>query len=336
MEALLSLSFDNLSSYSNDKIRKGLRQVEGLLAQLCLSKNAVSASEFRRGHNRGQSTPMATPQPTNNKALAELPNDPAFREFFKLQEGFEWNVALRLVNCLDKLMGKSNDGQNDLLILRALDLIQGVLMLHPPSKRMFEREVYMNVRPSNLLSHFLLPISISNTPYTDMSFATIQHLLDLLEPINCPAIQSATLLTLVTALLNAPANTRVFENLDGLLTITSLFKSRSTTREVKLKLVEFLYFYLMPETPSLPSARRKGSGDSNYSENDAVGVLNRSPNKLAGAFGSDGRKRADSLDLSSNTRSCEEKQVMLGEYLGNVDDLVADLRESAPFGGVFG
>lgn len=25
------------------------------------------------------------------KALAELEDDPAFREFFKLQEGFEWN-----------------------------------------------------------------------------------------------------------------------------------------------------------------------------------------------------------------------------------------------------
>jgi hypothetical protein len=77
-------------------------------------------------------------------------------------------------------------------------------------------------------------------------------LLDLLDPINCPAIQSATLLTLVTALLDQPANTRTFEELDGLLTVTSLFKQRATSREVKLKLVEFLYFYLMPETPTYP------------------------------------------------------------------------------------
>src|ERR1700743_2161148 len=38
METLLSHSFDYLSSNSPQKIRKGLRQVEGLLAQLCLSK----------------------------------------------------------------------------------------------------------------------------------------------------------------------------------------------------------------------------------------------------------------------------------------------------------
>jgi hypothetical protein len=153
----------------------------------------------------------------------------------------------------------------------------------------------------------------------------LQHLLDLLEPVNCPAIQSATLLTLVCAFLETPQNTRTFENLDGLLTVTSLFKSRSTSREVKLKLVEFLYFYLMPETPSIPRA------DATVS---VPAMLQRSPSKLAGAFGkveTGGRKRADS---ESDTRNTGEKQALLGRYLSSVDDLVADLRESAPFGGV--
>ncbi len=154
-----------------------------------------------------------------------------------------------------------------------------------------------------------------------------QHLLDLLEPINCPAIQSATLLTLVCALIDTPQNTRTFENLDGLLTITSLFKSRETSREVKLKLVEFLYFYLMPETPSIPSANSTVS---------IPAALQRSPSRLVGAFSRTdtgaGRRRADSE--SEATRSQEEKQSLLTRYLNNVDDLVADLRESAPFGGV--
>ena len=42
------------------------------------------------------------------KELDKLPDDPAYREFFKLQEGFEWNVALRLVGTLDRLLGKSS------------------------------------------------------------------------------------------------------------------------------------------------------------------------------------------------------------------------------------
>ncbi|TAQ86016.1 hypothetical protein B7494_g5671 [Chlorociboria aeruginascens] len=262
MEALLSVSFDNISSYDAAKIRKGLRQVEGLLAQICVS----SPSNRRSLLDPGESPPR--------KELEDLITDPAYREFFKLQDGFEWNVALRLVGCLDRLLGKSNDGQNDLLIVQTLDLIQGVMLLHPSSRTLFSRELYMN------------------------------HLLDLLEPVNCPAIQSATLLTLVCALLDTPRNTRTFEALDGLLTITSLFKSRETSREVKLKLVEFLYFYLMPETPSIPSASATTS---------VPVMLQRSPSKLAGAFSrtdtGEGRKRAGSE--SEVTRSTEEKQQLL-------------------------
>ncbi|KAL4815563.1 cell division protein Cdc14 [Aspergillus spinulosporus] len=285
MEALLAHSFDYLSSYEPTKVRKGLRQVEGLLAQICLSRAKRPVSD-----KRGSPLLFGAPQ-SGCKALSELRDDPAFREFFKLQDGFQWNVAMRLVTCLEHLLGRESSGTNDLLILSTLDLIQGVLLLHPPSRLLFAREIYMNL------------------------------LLDLLDPINCPAIQSATLLTLVTALLDHPANTRTFEELDGLLTVTSLFKQRSTAREVKLKLVEFLYFYLMPETAMV----------SVSAPNTA---LQRSPSKLGGPVSrsvnvsgahSNGRGNRD-------TRTTEEKQSLLGRYLNNVEDLVEDLKETAPFG----
>lgn len=170
MEALLSLAFDNLSSYDGPKVRKGLRQVEGLLVQICLAQpsaaspttdfsysSAAAAAASAAAAARHPSTasdassvvtavgaghPNSAPR---RKGLVELGDDPAFQEFFKLQEGFEWNVALRLINTLDRLMGKGDDGQNDLLILSSLDLIQGVLLLHPPSKTLFAREQHMNV-----------------------------------------------------------------------------------------------------------------------------------------------------------------------------------------------
>ena len=143
-------------------------------------------------------------------------------------------------------------------------------------------------------------------------------MLDLLDPSSCPAIQSSTLLTLVTALLDNPTNTRTFENLDGLLTVTSLFKSRGTSRDVKMKLVEFLYFYLMPETPYSGLSDR-GSG------------LQRSPSKRSVAFtGRSGSGAGAGGDVEN--KSTEEKQRLLGRYLPNVEDLVEDLRESAPFG----
>lgn len=84
METLLAHSFDYLSSYEPSKVRKGLRQVEGLLAQICLSRAKHSADKRRSFLSFGASEPVP-------KALSDLKDDPAFREFFKLQEGFQWN-----------------------------------------------------------------------------------------------------------------------------------------------------------------------------------------------------------------------------------------------------
>ncbi|KAK4201651.1 putative cell division control protein 14 [Triangularia verruculosa] len=282
MESLLSLAFDNLSSFDGSKIKKGLRQVEGLLAQICL---AGQSSPRKHGENQQQ------PQ---RRMLADLSPDPAFREFFKLQEGFEWNVAQRLLTTLDWLVVRGGDGSYDMLIVNALDLIQGVLLLHPPSRVLFQRSVHMNL------------------------------LLDLLEPINCPAIQCATIITLVVALLDMPQNVRVFEALDGLLTITSLFKSRETGREVKFRLTEFLYFYLTPETPNIPKAETR---------TNAIGGpdLLKSPGKSK-IFGG-GRERSKSE--SGNTLSVEAKKQHLDRYLpGVVDELLKDLDTYKPFGGI--
>lgn len=153
MENLLSVAFDHLSSYDGAKIRKGLRQVEGLLATICLSRR--DKDKGPAGGGEGQDGDAQSRSPKN---LGEISEDPAFEQFFKLQEGFEWNVGLRLVNTLDRLLAKGNDGQHDLLILSCLDLIQGVLLLHPPSKILFSREMYMNVRrvgPSPSLPPFV-------------------------------------------------------------------------------------------------------------------------------------------------------------------------------------
>ena len=182
---------------------------------------------------------------------------------------------MRLTLTLERLLSRSSTGANDLLLVSTLDLLQGVLLIHPPSRSLFAREIYMNL------------------------------LLDLLDPTSCPAIQSSTVLVLVTALLERPANIRCFERVDGLLGVTSLFKNGSTGREVKMRVVEFFYFYLMPETPIGPGGNSSG--------------LQRSPSKRLGS-GSGAR---------GDTKTTEEKQGFLGRYLSNVEDLVEDLRDSA-------
>ena len=91
MEALLSLSFDNIASKDTAKIRKGLRQIEGMLAHICLEGS--KAKPATPGHRRNQSAINLSEQQNTPKKLGELSEDPAFREFFRLQDGFEWNGA---------------------------------------------------------------------------------------------------------------------------------------------------------------------------------------------------------------------------------------------------
>lgn len=89
MEALLSVAFDNISSRESLKIRKGLRQIEGVLAQICLSKSTAPKSPHKRTASVLSDKAQASP-----KMLRELRGDAAFREFFRLQEGFQWNGML--------------------------------------------------------------------------------------------------------------------------------------------------------------------------------------------------------------------------------------------------
>lgn len=115
----------------------------------------------------------------------------------------------------------------------------------------------------------------------------------------------------------------MFERLDGLLTITSLFKDSDTVREVKFRLTEFLYFYLTPETPSIPKAAASSNG-----------LLQHSPSKLARAFGGGGRDRAVS-ESNGSVLSVEAKKHYVDRYLpGVVDQLVKDLNTYKPFGGI--
>lgn len=91
--------------------------------------------------------------------------------------------------------------------------------------------------------------------------------------------------------------------------------------------MEFLYFYLMPETPSIPKAGEEGN------------LLQRSSSELGRAFAvrqGNGGDPNTSEELEVDTLSCERKQEMLGQHLSNVADLVKDLEHYSPFGGPVG
>ncbi|KAK9245057.1 cell division protein Cdc14 [Lipomyces tetrasporus] len=276
MEFLLASAFDQISSYDPTAIRRGLRHIEGLLAHLCrpyASVSSPSPSKRDRSSSAGIDTRVA--------------DDPAYLEFLRLQDGFEWNriVALRLVSCLERLLGQESNDQMTLLMLSTLDLLRGVLLIHPASRRVFAREVNMTI------------------------------LLDLLEPQSSPAaIQAATVNTLLCAVVEEWPNVRTFEALDGLASVCTLFTRKDTDKEVKLRILEFLFFYLVPE----PGATHQQQATSKHASSSS-------------ADGSSGGSSGSGIQ-GHVVRTSQEKQRMLGKYLSNVDSLVNELRQSQPFG----
>ena len=105
MDKLLSVAFDNIASKDSQKIRKGLRQIEGMLAQICLS-SGKSSTPSKPAHRRNASAiNIGERDAREPKKLGALADDLAFREFFRIQEGFEFNVALRVADCLERLLG---------------------------------------------------------------------------------------------------------------------------------------------------------------------------------------------------------------------------------------
>jgi Cell division control protein 14, SIN component len=118
-----------LSSYDPLALRRGLRHIEALVAQLTLPLLQEDTSDR---------------------------DDSDLIEFLQLQDSFEWNgddryeallmlVCQRLLTSLDRLIAKGTNEQTTLLLLSTLDLMQGLLLIHPPSRRLFVREVHMTV-----------------------------------------------------------------------------------------------------------------------------------------------------------------------------------------------
>lgn len=212
MEHLLSLSIDNLSSRSTSKIRKGLRQIEGLLAQICLSSSTFASPRKKARQPSSITEDDAIPTP-----LQALGADPAFLEFFRLQQTFEYNVATKLLSTLSLLCTSQPSAEAQDIMTSTLQTLHGLLLLHPPSRSLLGRQDHMTL------------------------------VIDLLNPAEySSSVICASLLVFLSALLDRPDNARSFEEADGLTHITSLLHINDGS--IHSHAEDFLSFYLMPET----------------------------------------------------------------------------------------
>ncbi|KAL8291950.1 hypothetical protein RQP46_002208 [Phenoliferia psychrophenolica] len=206
--------------------------------------------------------------------------------FLTLQDGFEYNVTATLLEWLGRAVaelrrGQSADDQERTRtnLARVLGLVQGLLLLHRRSQRLFARRatleymltILQHSRSSSLLgspsfppttpSPVLLPPSPSPSSSSSSHSRTSSPSRSSSPLLSSPNSLALTALdTLLCALVDRPRNMRAFEAVGGLGAIVKVLKDKSVAQVVRIKAIEILYFYLLPERP--PSTRRSTSSSS--------------------------------------------------------------------------
>ncbi|KAF3088655.1 60S ribosomal protein L3 [Orbilia oligospora] len=273
-EEVLSQAFDRLShSHSPTSIQIGLDAIDEYLALVCSTPVPICSPVAAKISIATASTTL------DPQEKLPYPTSPWIKEFRKLQDGFQYNIALRLVGCIDRILIEKKNSQQDIFLTSCLQCLQGTLLLHPESRNLLAREAHM---------------------------AIFVQLLTRRQPLD---LRVLTIDTLVSALLECPANMRTFEALNGLQTISLLFRNRQTPERVRLRVIEFLYFYLLPEVEDSQGHQRNRyqMRESGYSSAQVVVI---------------GNERV----MGPKTRSIEQKEEMLGKHLKGIEGIVRDIR----------
>ncbi|KAH8834169.1 cell division control protein 14, SIN component-domain-containing protein [Flagelloscypha sp. PMI_526] len=186
-----------------------------------------------------------TSESTKLEALKSLEHELALscmadnKDFLALQFTFECNVPSRLLNSiavstihLDGIVSKLDRiTECETIASRlalSLFLMQGLVLNHPSSKSFVGRRASLEILLDLLLTsrHLTTPSSTSS-----------------------PSLSSTIIDTLLCILVDNSAGLRAFEDVNGLQAIVKILKRAGTPREVRMKCLEFLYFYLLEESP---------------------------------------------------------------------------------------
>ncbi|KAF8806225.1 CDC14-domain-containing protein [Phlegmacium glaucopus] len=175
--------------------------------------------------------------------------------FFALQYTFECNVPSKLLSWITlatlRLEGITNKGLMEdgrgreaeelaAQLALSLSLIQGVALNHESSKIYLGRKCSLEILLDLLLAsrHLSLPAETAETSSKSKTAST------------SPPLTSIVLDTLLCILVDSCAAIRAFEEANGTQAVVKILKRAGTPREVRMKCLEFLYFYLLDETPT--------------------------------------------------------------------------------------
>ncbi|KAJ3768168.1 cell division control protein 14, SIN component-domain-containing protein [Lentinula raphanica] len=186
-------------------------------------------------------------------------------ELMQLQDSFECNIPSKLLPWifssslrLETLAscknpgGESESSKNDQLtelttqLILALSIIQGVALNHQRSKRWLGKTKSLEILVDLLLASRHVPSSIFDTAASTSS--PKKNSLP-------PSLTSTILDTMLCILVDSTLALRSFEQCNGVQAIVKILKRAGSPREVRMKCLEFLYFYLLDETkPSVSAA----------------------------------------------------------------------------------
>ncbi|EJF62149.1 hypothetical protein DICSQDRAFT_104373 [Dichomitus squalens LYAD-421 SS1] len=234
--------------------------------------------------------------------------------FNELQDTFQCNVSSRIISwtsvtsgLLDKALhkGSTDDVRRCEVIsfssqlAQGMSIIQGVALIHKPSKQFLGRRYSLEV----LLDLLLVSRHLTTPTASSMPTSPIAGVSSASPPKSSDApLASVILDTLLCILVDSSPALRVFEDLNGVQVVVRILKRAGTPREVRMKCLEFLYFYLLDETTPPELAPDAVVSDMSISETPTARstISDRSNSSLTAAY-SAGYSTAPSSRSSSGS-----------------------------------
>lgn len=168
-------------------------------------------------------------------------------KFIKLQDNFRHNLTSQLIKSHDWIYQQVNQIDDETILLYNR-LLQGLLLIHPPSRTCFSNNQEMT---------------------------KLIRFIELENPIVSFEITISFISTLLHVLLKNLDNFRVFETCNGCsIIIKKLNLSMANQQMLNFKIIEFLLFYLSDEDALEFSHKKSISDKSNYFRNDFPDIDN--------------------------------------------------------------
>ncbi|KAN0126800.1 CDC14 domain containing protein [Russula decolorans] len=217
-----------------------------------------------RSSTTARSRAIGSLERLTTQVYASPGGSPTLQEFLSLQNTFECNVASRIISWisgaslrLDVILQRGlSDGQRETeasvlssQLAQALSIIQGVALTHHSTKAFLGRKYPLDVLLDLLIisRHLASPLPASKQPTPSDEVRKHSE-----EPVPPSVLPNAVLDTLLCIMVDSSQSLRVFEDCSGVQTVVKLLKRAHTPRDVRMKCLEFLYFYLMDETSPRP------------------------------------------------------------------------------------